>query len=253
MSESDENLRDKSVHEGELTSSSSTNGEEDPPQRRKRKLPRRENYLASNAYPPPGWYPADPGYHHPLETHVENLLPTQQDAHSVVVPAESAIKFDLNLKTSLKEPTVLSTSSDHLQLLNSFQYFNSENWINVRYSEIQKLYNARPGFVELEVNNEIKQFDKINNLVTTDRSLGAITHGIIMQSDALKSGVFDLLQWVQDTDNFVKDDLVKKIKDIFSGEFQKISLDCLQLLCGRRADIIEQRREAFLNLVKDNF
>ncbi|CAH0724247.1 unnamed protein product, partial [Brenthis ino] len=210
MSESDENVRDKSVHEGELTSSSSTSGEEDPPQRRKRKLSRREvgcqkkskvlehlaeqvsqiqNYLASNAYPPSGWYPADPGYHHPLETHVENLVPTKQDAHLVEVPAESAIKFDFNLKTSLKEPTVLS----------------------------------------------------------------AITHGIIMQSDALKSGVFDLLQWVQDTDNFVKDDLVKKIKDIFSGEFQKISLDCLQLLCGRRADIIEQRREAFLNLVKDKF
>ncbi|CAH0723181.1 unnamed protein product, partial [Brenthis ino] len=253
MSESDINVRDKSVHEGELTSSSSTSGEEDPPQRRKRKLSRRENYLASNAYPPPGWYPADPGYHHPLETHVENLVPTQQDAHSVEVPAESAIKFDFNLKTSLKEPTVLSTSSDHLQLLNSFQHFNSENWTNVRYSEIQKLYNARPGFVELEVNDEIKQFDKINNLVTTDRSLGAITHGIIMQSDALKSGVFDLLQWVQDTDNFVKVDLEKKIKDIFSGEFQKISLDCLQLLCGRRADIIEQRREAFLNFVKDRF
>ncbi|CAH0728429.1 unnamed protein product, partial [Brenthis ino] len=239
MSESDENVRDKSVHEGELTSSSSTSGEEDPPQRRKRKLPRRENYLASNAYPPPGWYPADPGYHHPLETHVENLLPTQQDAHSVEVPAESAIKFDFNLKTSLKEPTVLSTPSDHLQLLNSFQYFNSENWTNVRYSEIQKLYNARPGFVELEGLH-------ISEMLS-------ITHGIIMQSDALKSGVFDLLQWVQDTDNFSKDDLVKKIKDIFSGEFQKISLDCLQLLCGRRADIIEQRREAFLNLVKDKF
>lgn len=271
MLESDENVRDKSVHEGGSTSSSSSSGDEEPLQPRKRKLPRKEvggqkkskvlehlaeqvsqiqYYLASNAYPPPGWYPVDPGYN---EMNVENLAPVQQDAPPVEVPAESALKFNFNLKTNLKEPTILSTSSDHLQLLNSFQYFNSENWTNVRYSEIQKSYNARPGFVELEVNDEIKQFDKVNNLVSSDRFLGAITHGIIMQSDALKTGVFNLLQWVQDNDNFDKDDFLRKIKDIFSGDFQKISLDCLQLLCGRRADIIEQRREAFLNLVKDKF
>lgn len=269
MSESDENVR-----ESVPSSSSSTSSDEDLPKHRKRKRSHKDegghkkskvlehlaeqvsqiqNYLASNSYPPPGWYPVGTEYHPPVVMNANNPAPSPLNEPTIEVPAESALQFNFDLTTNLKEPTILNASSDHLQLLNSLQHFKSENWTNVRYSEIQKSYNARPGFVELEVNDEIKQFDKANNLIATDRSLGAITHAVIMQSDALKTGVSELMQWVHDSDNVDKESMLVKIKQIFSGDFQKISLDCLQLLCGRRADIIEQRRDAFLNLVKDKF
>lgn len=138
-------------------------------------------------------------------------------------------------------------------MLSSLQHFKSENWTNVRYSEIQKSYNARPGFVDLEANDEIKQIEKSSSLSATDKSLGAITRAVIMQSDALKKGVSDLLKWTQDAEIIDNESMISKIKEIFSGDFQKISLDCLQLVCGRRADIIEQRRDAFISQIKDKF
>lgn len=43
-----------------------------------------------------------------------------------------------------------------------------------------------------------------------------------------------------------------KIHEIFSqGDFHKISSDLLQMACGHRADLVQQRREAILRSVKD--
>lgn len=204
-----------------------------------------QNFLSWNAYPPPPscWHPTDLTVQ--SEEPVEPSLPEEK--------LESTLNFEFKLATNLKEPTVANASSEHLKLLNSLQHFKTENWTNVRYSEIQRTYNARPGFVDLEANDELKQFEKPGSLAATDKSLGAITRAVIMQSDALKKGVSDLLRWTQEVDTLDNESLISKIKDIFSGDFQKISLDCLQLVCGRRADIIEQRRDAFINLVKDKF
>lgn len=268
MSEREENVC-------QASSSSTTSDDEDLQRSRKRKAPRRkekqkkskvlehlaeqvnqiQSYLACGAFPPRGWSPY--GVQHPsVIMNVDDPSFGQDMSQSQPtneVPAESPLEFEFDLKTNVKEPTFSKTSAEHLKLLNSLQHFKSEDWNNVRYSEIQKSYVSRPGFIELEVNDEIKQFDRINSLPGADRSFAAITHALIMQSDALKAGVSQLLQLIDNTDSIDKETLLSKIKEAFSGDFQKISLDCLQLLCGRRADVIEQRRESFLNLVKDKF
>ncbi|KPJ02106.1 hypothetical protein RR46_03381 [Papilio xuthus] len=270
MSESEENR-------SQASSSSTTSVDEDLRRSRKRKVPSREerkhkkskvlehlaeqvsqiqNYLSCGAFPPPSWYPYGLQHQPPVVTNIvdPSLGQDMSQSQSIIeAPAESPLDFEFNLTTNVKESSISKTSTDHLKLLNSLQHFNSEDWNNVRYSEIQKSYISRPGFIELEVNDEIKQFDKVNSLTGADRSFGAITHAMIMQSDALKTGVSQLLQWVNNSDSIDKETLLMKIKEIFSGDFQKISLDCLQLLCGRRADVIEQRRESILNLVKDKF
>lgn len=203
-----------------------------------------QNFLSWHAYPPSGcWHQTDPSEQN--EEPAEPALPDET--------LESTLKFDFELATNLKEPSIANASSEHLKLLSSLQHFKTENWTNVRYAEIQKSYNARPGFVDLEANDELKQFEKSSSLSATDKSLGAITRAVIMQSDALKKGVSDLLQWTGEVDILNNESLISKIKEIFSGDFQKISLDCLQLVCGRRADIIEQRRDAFISLVKEKF
>lgn len=160
------------------------------------------------------------------------------------------VVFDFG--THLKDPSVPPASSDHLNKLQSLQHFDSENWKDVRYFDTQKAYNAKPGFTDLEVNNELKMFENPKSLVTTsDKCYAAITHALIMQGEAFQQGFTKLMEWATETGVVNSSDLLNKINDIFSGDFQKISNDCLQLVCGRRADILNQRREYFLNFVKE--
>uniref|UniRef100_A0A1E1WA33 Uncharacterized protein n=1 Tax=Pectinophora gossypiella TaxID=13191 RepID=A0A1E1WA33_PECGO len=161
--------------------------------------------------------------------------------------------FGLELVTNLKDPKVPGTSSEHLSLLQSLQHFQSTDWKNVRYYDTLKSYNSQPGFVELEVNDEIKSFDRPGSLNSAERFMAALTHGLIMQNEAMQQGFSQLLEWFSGTDLVDASSLLEKIQEIFSGNYQKISHDCLQMVCGRRADLIEQRRDLLLTNVKDKF
>lgn len=200
-----------------------------------------QRFLA-NAYPPMSYYP--PGYNSVINGSDIGAYEAKD------ISVESIPSFNFDLSTNLKEPPIPKTSPEHLNVLNSLQHFNTENWRNVRYVDIQKCYKSRPGFTELNINDEIRYSER-SDLILAERSLSAITHALIMQGDALKKGVSELLQWSQDSEELNKESLLSKIKDIFAGDFQKVSLDCLQLVCGRRADVIEHRRDLILTLVKD--
>lgn len=161
--------------------------------------------------------------------------------------------FNLDLATNLKDPKVPSTSSEHMNLLQSLQHFKSSDWTNVRYYETLKSYNSQPGFVDLEVNDEIKSFDRPSNLNTSEKFIAALTRALIMQNESMQQGFSQLLEWFSGSDLVDASALLDKVKEIFSGKYQKISHDCLQMVCGRRAGIIEQRRELLLSNVKDKF
>lgn len=159
--------------------------------------------------------------------------------------------------TRLKDPNVLPTSQNHLALLNSLQHFGTEDWNNVRYFDTQKLYCAKPGYVDLEVNDEAKMFAsdirKLTLLNSEEKFLGATTHALVTQNDCLQKCLVDLMSWVENSESINVTDLRSKLKEIFTGDYVKVTRDCLQLVCGRRADIINQKREAVLDCVKDKF
>lgn len=162
-------------------------------------------------------------------------------------------RFELPINTVLKEPTMPKTSEDLLKTLQHVQHFDSENWSNVRYVDVQKHYCSYPGYTDLETNDELKPYDKYNNLSLCERGFAAITQALVKQNQAAQSGFEALVSWSK-TAELSPQSIQEKISELFvQGDFQKISSDALQIACGHRADLIQQRRDSILRSVKDKY
>lgn len=167
---------------------------------------------------------------------------------------EHSLQLPLNFNTVLKEPTVAKSSNEHLLLLNNIQHLDRPEWCDVRYSEVQKNYCSYPGFIELDCNDEIKPFDKFSNLIIAERSYAALTQALIKQREATQAGFESLISWASKEEQLSASSLKDKINEVFiEGSYNKISSDLLQICCGHRADLIEQRRDSILRNVKDKF
>lgn len=188
--------------------------------------------------------------HDSQQTTLHELQPSLQNE----IPSNNPLPgFSLEVNTTLKEPSMLKTDSVRLERLKTIQHFNSQDWSEVRYSEAQKRFCSTPGFTNLECNDEIKPYDKYNHLAVTEKGFAAITQGLLKQQESVESGIRELISWLRSSDIVEMSVVENKIKNIFSGDFQKISNDLLQMACGHRADLIEQRRDTILRSVKDKF
>lgn len=160
--------------------------------------------------------------------------------------------FNLTLSTNVKEPVVPKSAPEHLEALKKIQRFDDTEWSGIRYAETQKLFSCSPGFVELECNDEVKALDTSRQLQLSERSYAALTLALLKQKEALQVGIRDFLSWARDSDNLNYDSIMEKINEnLLGGDFHKISTDTLQLVCGRRADAVEQRRDSILASTKD--
>lgn len=170
------------------------------------------------------------------------------------VPSTVPQDFSLSINTVLKEPTMPKSNTNDLELLKSIQHFDSDSWCEVRYSDVQKKYCSTPGFTELECNDELKPYEKFNNLALVERGFAAITQGLLKQHETAENGFKTFLAWLRSSEVVDMASVEIKIKEIFSqGEYQKVTNDLLQLTCGHRADLVQQRRDAILRSVKDKF
>lgn len=159
-------------------------------------------------------------------------------------------EFTFNIETKLKEPAVPKTPEGLIKTLVDVQHFGKPTWSEVRYAETQKSYNHSPGFVDLEVNSEVKQYDSLIQLAKSDKAYAAITFGILKQKESLQNCIRSLLTWCKSESNL--GNINSKIEELFlNGEFHKISSDLLQLVCGHRCEIIQLRRDAIIKQVKD--
>ncbi|KOB64587.1 Uncharacterized protein OBRU01_23992, partial [Operophtera brumata] len=145
------------------------------------------------------------------------------------------------------------SSRSNLNHLNSeeIQHFESNEWCEVRFAETQKSYNHATGFVELEVNEEVKAYDSLRHLAYSDKAFAALTFCVLKQREALQTALQSLLDWGRGTDiNY--EGLSEKINDQFlNGEYYKVSSELLQLVCGHRADVIQMRRDGITNFLRD--
>lgn len=161
--------------------------------------------------------------------------------------------FQFKFETTLKNETN-RTSQAHLELLNKIQHFDSPDWSQVRFSDAQKLYNSTPGFVELETNDLLKSFDNTRNLQMSERSLAAITHALVIQYDTFKEGLSTFVNWLNGQNEITPDAICDKVNELFTNDdssYLKVNLHILQMICGRRADIVQQRRDLLLNSVQN--
>ncbi|XP_061729120.1 uncharacterized protein LOC133534041 [Cydia pomonella] len=174
------------------------------------------------------------------------------EAPPVPVPGP-ARDISFKLETTLKSSGAI-TSKEHAEILDKLQHFNSNNWSQVRYIDAQNTYVSSPGFTDLESNDMIKSFDRNRALAVTEKTLAAVSHALIIQNEKLKAGFETFVSWIGSQGDCTVEAVADKINEVFSeGDYSRIHLDLLQMVCGRRADIIQQRRDGVLHFVKDRY
>lgn len=143
--------------------------------------------------------------------------------------------------TSEAEAKITKASPHLVEQVINCQRFNEDGWKNIRFSDVQKTFQATPAFCALKVNSHLASntpnWQSLAQLEKTDLILGAITHGLLQQREALKESYKDLSPATQ-----------KELGEKLLGgdsKFKKITDQLLQYTCGRRAEIIQTRRETY--------
>ncbi|CAG5053512.1 unnamed protein product [Parnassius apollo] len=147
--------------------------------------------------------------------------------------------FDWTPTTREQEP-LIPTPSQHIATQGTECQRLGDISFRIRYAEVQKKLHASPVFGSLKVNPILTTYGPPSNqdqLVRMDYTLGTISHGLLLQREELTNTLKDLA---------IKHPSMKQdLKNILSTDtpFKSLSDDLLQYVCGRRAEIIEQRRE----------
>lgn len=121
------------------------------------------------------------------------------------------------------------------------QRFNSDGWQNIRYAEVQKLFQASPAFTSLKVNSNLATVTPNWHMVTLlekmDSCLGAITHGLLQERQLFQEAY---LKAPSEVKSYISSNLIKA-----DTPYRKTSDALLQYTCGKRAETIQQRRSIY--------
>lgn len=141
---------------------------------------------------------------------------------------------EVETKISRADPILAEQGAD-------CQRLGSNSWKNVRYKDVQKQFQSSPVFSSLKVNNLLAgitpNWTSVAVLEKFDLTLGAITNGLLQQRKIFEEVCEKLPQ-----------DLKQKVGQEFmaaNSNFRKNSDDLLQYVCGRRSEVIEQRRDTY--------
>lgn len=155
--------------------------------------------------------------------------------------SDSEPVFDFTPTTVVQEPKISKADPKALEHALKCQKFRDAEWRNVRYAETQKQFQATPAFCALKPNNLLAgvapEWKSICTLERFDLALGAITNGLLQQRIIFQS-LLDSLPT----------EMKRKVgKDFVAADsqFRKNSDSLIQYTCGRRAEVIQQRREIY--------
>lgn len=155
------------------------------------------------------------------------------------------------VNTFLKDPKVPPAHPEHLKRLEFLQKFGDPSWKDVRYTDSLKIHCASPGFTDLEVNDELRQFLKGKDFTAnSEKIMAAICNGLITQRELLTETLQQFINWTASSKSLLSvDSIFDKITELFqpTSKFHKTSEEIMQIVCGKRAEYIENRRERILN------
>lgn len=187
----------------------------------------------------------------------DGLLDSLRDDDSVASGLVKPDDPDFEWDDCTTSESVKRTAESKLNYLRKIQHFDSTEWNSVRYTDAQKKYISSPAFTNLAMNDELLAFEtKFCQSRSLDQSFGALTNMLISQKEALQAALKDLLTWSAESDtHLTRASLTTKVHELFSKTcpYMSVSKDILQLVCGRRASIIEHRRENALSAVRDKY
>lgn len=131
----------------------------------------------------------------------------------------------------MKEPPIPRASSEFLSQLKLLQRFNYDDWSNVRYADVQKLYVHYPGFTNLESNEEVRSYDNSKFTAQMEKAFSGITYALLKQRDILQNEMCQFLTWAQQSDQHTHANNYDKINEILTqGEYPKVTSDIFQLV-----------------------
>lgn len=111
-----------------------------------------------------------------------------------------------------------------------------------------------PGFTNLEPNDEIKRYDNTKFTAHMEKAFAGVTYALLKQKNVLEHEIRGLLTSMQQPEQLNSVYIAEKLNEIFTkGEYQKVTSDIFQLVCGHRAELVQYRRESIINFVKDPY
>ncbi|CAH2210912.1 jg9780 [Pararge aegeria aegeria] len=106
------------------------------------------------------------------------------------------------LSTTLKDPPFPKSDDKHLEKITQLQRFKCNGLHAIRFSEAQKKYDTTPGFIKLNVNDELRRFNASRSnddrLYLIERTFAALSNAILTQKDELRTTLQGLVDWSND-------------------------------------------------------
>ncbi|CAH0562865.1 unnamed protein product [Brassicogethes aeneus] len=154
---------------------------------------------------------------------------------------EENMEIDFRPITKEQEPSIPAPKSTILQLGRECQRLGTTSFNKIRYSEVHKKLHASPIFSALKVNPQLPPKPYSNQyqdqLTKIDSCLGTILHGMLLQREAFSNAISEIIKKHPGAKPDILTNLVKE------GDFRQFSDDLIQYVCGRRAEIIDQRKK----------
>nr|CAH7734071.1 unnamed protein product [Callosobruchus chinensis] len=162
-------------------------------------------------------------------------------APSLTEPVEEE-EFDFTPRTREQDPPIPPpTKKIELQGI-EYQRLVSLSFSKVRYADVQKKLQAVPVFSALKLKTELANLAPTGSFnesqVRSDTTLACITHGLLLQREALAKSVCELEVKYLEAASDLKKSFLSQGSDV-----RILSDDLLQYICGRRAEIIDMRRK----------
>lgn len=152
--------------------------------------------------------------------------------------------FDFDPKTIEQEPAIPAPSKKMEKFGIECQKLGTNSFNKIRHLEIQKKFKAFPVFNDLKINPQLNiKGQAMEELTKSDCFTAYLSHGLLLQREAFLEGLKKLVELNPDCRENAQSLLWSD-----NANFKSLSDNLLQLTCGRRAEIIEQRRK----MVKPN-
>lgn len=170
--------------------------------------------------------------------------PTQPDPWGVEEDEEalgpSYDTSDFAPQTVELEPDVPDPPANLQEQLLQCQKLDRPSWCRVRYAEAENALKHGASFQPLLANFSLgcNNKDADFNLRKIERLLGIVSFGLLAQRDAFQKARVELVQALPQAGPLIS----KLFTDELAG-FKKTSTDLLQYVCGKRAEVIQDRRK----------
>ncbi|KAG6441553.1 hypothetical protein O3G_MSEX001918 [Manduca sexta] len=182
-----------------------------------------------------------------------------QDSQSpyLINPCCSTDRFHLGeINTEFDEKRVIpSANKGRRDRVNQLQHFETQAWKGIRYKSTLRGFSATPGFVCLKTNEEFCHLNKTKDyLASAENLLAGLTNAELDQQELLNQALQDLLNWsAKNPGELNPNSLFEKIMGLLGpgSPLHKCSEKIMQIICGRRGECIEIRRERIIKEISN--